>query len=81
MCKLPRVTAETVRAMEEAVNDGNQMLMMTYLQRIDRENPHVANQIRLWVKTTGLDPVPALMGAVTVYELLRAQAEVDAVKL
>jgi len=81
MAKLPVVTAETVAAVEEAMRDGGPNLLQVHLDKIQAENPLLANQIRQWVKTTGINPVAAVMGAVTIYHLLSAQAESDSVKI
>lgn len=80
MSKLPRVTSETARAVSEAVMDDPETFLFGTLKRLDEENPHIAAEIREWVKRSGLHPVNALIGVVTVYQLLAAQAEADAVK-
>ena len=79
MRTLPRVTAETVAIVEEAIIDCGPDIIKVYLAVIQSENPLLADQIRKWVKTTGLDPVNALLGAVTIYQLLSVQAASDAV--
>ncbi len=81
MSKLPRVTAETISAVEEAINDGGPNIVHAILDKIDLENPLLANQIRAWIRTTGIDPSAAALGAVTIYQLLDAQAGADSVKI
>jgi hypothetical protein len=81
--KLPRVSPETIEAVQEAIEDAGPNLMpflMAQLQAIDKENPLVADQIRQWIKATGIPEFEALLGAVTIYSLLRSQATSDALQ-
>ncbi len=79
---LPRVSEETAIAVFEAVLDRGVMILPTWLDQLGDENPILSAQIVDWVRTyPDREKMKVLMGAAMVYQLLRAQATADKMKM
>jgi len=74
---LPIVDAEVGFSLAKTVGEaGDSEFMKSELQRINRENPTVANFIKRWSQLSEC-PTHTKFCGILVYKLLRSQAEAD----
>ena len=80
MAHLPRVTPEIGQAIKAELErtEGNDYVT-TMLQRLERENPCVAEFVSQMALQAG-DPVAVSTAALLVYRLLESQSDADALK-
>jgi hypothetical protein len=85
--KLPRVTEDTMSSLDEIfgdISDADKVLF-DWLLEMEEENPVVTGLLRDWVKVssngTANDQMRLMRGPIFLYQLLKAQAEVDSVAI
>jgi hypothetical protein len=78
MNNLPVVKSQICFSVEQSLYEkSDKDYLKEQIQKIEKNNPIVAEFIRRYAKTT-IEPINVMFGLVMVYNLLESQAEADA---